>query len=128
MALSDDEKKRWEEQFRKEVLEEHHRRSELMRAREDEDVELAKQAELLHMRMQVREQFWKDQGYVRYTDSRGQESWVTPEEYELRMERRRARGRPWQEMFYSEEVRNVLIGVVVLGVAVALGILLSMTA
>jgi hypothetical protein len=98
LALSDEERREWEARFRKEVEEEHQRRTEAMeevKRRQAEDAEIIKQeraAEIARIRAEVREGFFEGHGYVQYQDSRGQRMWLTHEEYERRTRRRRKRG------------------------------------
>lgn len=129
MPLSEDERRAMEEQYRREVREEHERRSALINHERplSSDEELARQVELARVRHQVREDFWKEQGYVKYLDSRGAESWVTPQEFAERWERRKARQRPWQEFLLDGIGKRILVLAVVVTIAVVVGIVLGIS-
>ena len=55
--------------------------------------ERARDAEIARVQEETRSAFYKEQGYMEYTDSTGRKSWLPPEEYEWRMKRRAGRKR-----------------------------------
>jgi len=48
---------------------------------------------LYDLREEVRQRFYKENGYKRYLDSTGREVWLSPEEYAQRVRRRKRRSR-----------------------------------
>ncbi len=95
--LNEEEAAKVEADFRDELMAEHESRQEAQALREERS--RAKRARTKHeaqilaeqkLKQQVREEFYKENGYKLYTDSAGREHWLTPEEYEWRM---RARAR-----------------------------------
>jgi hypothetical protein len=61
-------------------------KSDRRRAQEEQEAEL-------QLRRRVEEQFYADNGYKRYIDSRGKARWLLPEEYDWRMKARKERER-----------------------------------
>lgn len=124
MGLSDDERRKFEEEFRREAAEEHQRRAEILKGQPQQDP--ARFAEVIQLRAAVRDKFWSERGYVKYTDSRGAVSWITPDDYAARMAHRRARQQPWVvEFFGTGRGKNLLFGLLMLSLAVGVGLLLT---
>lgn len=132
MPLTDDERSEWEARFRTELEEEHAKRVEaqseadrrrLSRKRTEEE---EREAEVAKLRLQTREQFWKDNGYVKYIDSRGAELWLLPDEYERRMKaRKRQKRNPVYEPLQAASTKQALLFLGVLALAVILGLALG---
>lgn len=90
-------------------------------AREQEARNLALNA----LRAEVQADFYKKNGYKLYTDSTGREHWLTPEEYEHRMERRKRRRHRVIQPAVVDRGRNILFMVGMVLLAVALGFALA---
>jgi hypothetical protein len=67
-----------------ERLEEFARTRERARARGRERAAQRDEVESAELRRRLREEFYREKGYVRYTDSRGREKWIPAEESEWR--------------------------------------------
>ncbi len=99
MTLSERDRAALREQFLQELQEEHARRLKAFEARRarlrrrSRSAEHAFLDEAAALREQVREEFYKANGYQLYTDSSGRQVWLPPEEYEWRTRRRRRRTR-----------------------------------
>ena len=100
MALSEAEQKEVAERFRQELLETHEQRLERVQRQKSRrgkagttSHERARDAEIARVQEETRSAFYKEQGYMEYTDSTGRKSWLPPEEYEWRMKRRAGRKR-----------------------------------
>lgn len=117
--------------FAAELMEEHdrrvaranraRRRSETRSNRQDEAERIR---ELNDLKDEVRARFYAEKGYKRYYDSTGRELWLTPEEYALRMKRRKRRRRTFEPESLGR-TRTALFYLALLGVAVILGFLLA---
>jgi hypothetical protein len=135
LSLTDDEKAHWRERFLSEVAQEHERRTaaaaeqksttehkKAERTRSGRE-ELEREAEIARLRLKVREEFWQERGYVAYTDSRGTRLWLTPDEYEERMARRKRRRKPTFAKNPWEAVpKRAVFVAIVLGLAVLVGL------
>jgi hypothetical protein len=80
-----------EEAIRAELEAEHlHRLEDFARTRERarergrEKLDERREVDSVELRKKMREEFYKEKGYVRYTDSRGREKWIPAEESEWR--------------------------------------------
>ena len=133
MSLNDDEKADWRERFLAEAAQEHERRMGRSEAKKQEQnkvartnsarEELEREAEIARLRLEVREAFWIQQGYVAYVDSRGTRLWLTPDEYEERMSRRKRKKKPGMPKLAMPEIpQRVVLVAVVLGLAVVVGL------
>jgi hypothetical protein len=93
MSFLDEERKALIEQFQEEVALEHKTRTEALNAPKEKPKsridEFQREAEIASLRQQVRTQFYLDNGYVPYTDSRGITHLIPPEEAARRQSRRR---------------------------------------
>ncbi len=132
MALTETERKEWESRFRAEAEADDLRRQ----ARDPSEgrrgskrvhrEEAEREAELALIKQQVREQFWKEKGYVRYKDSRGLESWVSPEEMARREASRQSRRKyAHYEAKWGTNLRQAAMFVGVMVLAVVLGLVLG---
>lgn len=85
------------------------------------DAARTREAELAHMREEMRAAFYQEKGYVRITEA-GRDRWVSPEEAAWRSKRRRS-GKPSHKPMNG---RQSLLPFYVLAVlvAIALGVLL----
>jgi len=132
MSMSEGERKEWEARFRAEAEDEDRRRQERhqeesrLRKKRVHEEDAEREAELAVLKQKVREQFWQEKGYVRYKDSRGLESWVTPDEMERRERARKARKKHARyEARWGGNFRQTLMFAGVLALAVVLGLVLG---
>lgn len=77
---------------------------------------------------ELREQFYKENGYKRYTNSRGKVTWLLPEEYEWRMRAKKDRAHrhaKYTSLANASENRQrmVWIGLVLIAVVIGLALL-----
>jgi hypothetical protein len=111
-------------------LEEFKRRRSLAHERGAEHRERVREEELADLKARVRERFYGEKDYRRYTDSRGQETWLPREEYEWRMKVRRSRARRHREyrssVFLTGRTRTVVLYGIVVVVAVVVGLLVAL--
>jgi|GEM_PF-1243508 len=118
--------------FETELAEDHARRQEKVErskrrsagqrsAREQE----ARNAALNALKAEVQADFYKKNGYKLYTDSTGRKHWLTPEEYDHRMDRRKRRRHRVVEPIVVDRTRNVLFMVGMVLLAVVLGFALA---
>lgn len=98
MSLTEEERQALAAEFREQLAAEHEQRlvkhAERERRRQDRHARgesVDRQVALSDLKETVRADFYKEHGYRRYVDSTGREIWLTPEEYEVRMARRKAR-------------------------------------
>lgn len=126
MPLSDEERDSWVRQFRAEIEREDERRRAQSAEKAERkqhhvhEAEMRREAELAQLRLEVREQFWREQAYVPYTDSRGVEIWLTPEEHDKRKRARRRRVKKYEEV-WSGSLKSRVTFAGVLALAVILG-------
>ncbi|MBN1337613.1 MAG: hypothetical protein JXB39_16800 [Deltaproteobacteria bacterium] len=129
--------KELEARMRAELEQEHARRiEEFQRRREDahergaDHREQKRTEKLTLMKAEVRRRFYEEKGYQRYTDSRGQETWLPPEEYAWRMRVRRSRSAHHREYrppgFLTGRKRTVLLYVILVASAVLVGLLVAL--
>ncbi len=74
---------------------------------------------------EARLKFYKDHGYQKYVDSRGNVRWLLPEEYEYRMKRHRRRSkrhRTWFNTMTTRKQRRVLLLVLMITAAIGTGL------
>ena len=133
LVLSDDERTAAADRFRSELEAEHQRRHEKIqnrrekaRAKRYRKKSENRQVELYEIQEKVREQFYKDNDYKLYTDSTGRQSWLSPEEYEWRMARRKNRShrRKIYEPAFGNRRPLWLFWAGMIALAVSLGLLL----
>ncbi|HCH64618.1 MAG TPA: hypothetical protein DFR83_17560 [Deltaproteobacteria bacterium] len=77
------------------------------------------------LRAEVQSEFYKQNGYKLYTDSTGRKHWLTPGEYEHRMERRKRRRHRVIQPAVVDRGRNIVFMVGMVLLAVALGFALA---
>jgi hypothetical protein len=129
MSLTDEERRAYEDRFRAEVEQEEARRAALAskqdeRTRQKEQEERA--AEVAGLRLQVRQRFWEEKGYVRHIDSRGAESWIRPEEHARRLKHRQQRTkRATANLLYGERARQLVLVVTLVFLAFVAGLFAS---
>jgi len=134
---SDGDRAELEAQVRAELEEEHTRRlQEFERRRKNarergaEHRERAREEELASLKAEFRQKFYIEKGYLRYTDSRGQETWLPPEEYAWRMRVRRSRSKHHREyrspMVVTGRTRTVLLYAILVVAAVVVGLLVAL--
>ena len=98
--LSREEREEAEARFEAELAAEHadrkaavqrrrRRRGERSSTADDEERLIA----LYDLREEVKQRFYRDNGYRRYIDSTGREVWLSPDEYAQRVRRRKRRSR-----------------------------------
>jgi hypothetical protein len=134
LALSEEERDAAGERFRVELEAEHQRRHEKIQRRQEKarakryrKKSENRQVELYEIQEQIRQQFYKDNNYQLYTDSTGRQSWLSPEEYEWRMARRKNRGqkRKIYEPAFGNRRPMWLFYAGMLALAIVLGIALA---
>lgn len=128
MPLTEDEKQKIADQIRSEVTEKYRKRADDLASGKKQrpmastvDSEAERDAEVARLRLEVMDQFHKDHNFVRYVDSRGQERWLSPEEYDHMRNRRRRRRRPIYEPIWGNWFRRAMFMAGALVVAVLLG-------
>lgn len=133
MAITEEERRAYAEQFREELEAEHSRRLEkLQRQRErrrmriDERSRRELEAEKADIRDELRKAFYEEKGYKLYTDSSGRDIWLTAEEYKYRTSRRRRRvkRKPLGKVF-GLRPRTVALYAMAVLMAVAIGIVMT---
>ena len=130
MPLNEEELDSWTRQFRAEIEREDQRRraqtadNAKRKQHHVHEADMRRDAELAQLRLEVRELFWKEQNYVPYTDSRGVEIWLTPEEHDKRKRARRRRVKQYEEV-WTGTIKARLVFVGVLALAVVLGWMLA---
>lgn len=82
-------------------------------------------AALNALRAEVQAEFHKKNGYKLYTDSTGRKHWLTPDEYDFRMARRKRRRHRVLEPVVGDRSRNILFMVGMVMLAVLLGVALA---
>lgn len=100
VALSESEREEIAQRFREELQETHQQRLERVERqkgrterKDSKHSQRARDAEIARIQDETRAAFYKEQGYLEYTDSTGRKSWLPPEEYAWRMKRRSRRKR-----------------------------------
>lgn len=131
MGLNEQEREEWTSRFIEELEAEHasrlrslERRRAKSRNHHERRRAQGREAELSLMKDELRENFYKDRGYKLYIDSTGREKWVTPEEYEWLMQRRRRRGKKAIYRPQNVRARTIALYIGMAGFAVVLGLLL----
>ncbi len=133
MALSEDERIAAGDHFRAELEAEHQRRHDKIRRRQEKarskryrKASEQRQVELYEIQENIRKKFYKENNYQLYTDSTGRQSWLSPEEYEWRMARRKNRGQ--RRKIYEPDFGNrrpiylFWVGMAVLAVLIGLAL------
>lgn len=93
---------------------------------DDETLQKERENELRQLKEKVEEQFYRKRGYKRYINHRGKVLWLTPEEYEFRMERkRRHRGMTGGDPQLRRRIQAVVIICVTILIAVLAGVFLA---
>lgn len=122
-----------EETIRAELEAEHRSRLEDFnrtreRARERGREKLVERREVngVELRRKMREEFYKEKGYVRYTDSRGREKWIPAEESEwrARVRQRNSRNDVGVIAAYLNRHRQMTVWVLVVLGAIGIGVYL----
>ena len=96
--LSDEERAAAEAQILSELQDAHDQRGKARKAAHvisEVEEAILKDAEYAQLRLQVQRQFFIDNGYEQYTDSRGVIRYVPPGEAEKKKQRRKKRARKW---------------------------------
>lgn len=124
MSFPDDERAALIEKFRQEVELEHQKRNEAVKTPKGKTSsrieEFQREAKIASLRQQVRTQFYLDNGYVPYTDSRGITHLISPEEATRRQSRRRKTRRQPRYLAKFKNYQYIsYIFVLLFGVAVA---------
>ena len=78
-------------------------------------------AALNAIKAEVQAEFYKKNGYKLYTDSTGRKHWLTPDEYDFRMARRKRRKHRVLEPIVVDRTRNILFMAGMVLLAVVLG-------
>lgn len=134
MPLTEDERKQAEAAILSDLDREHARRlqtlnrkRERLRSRRAQQDQVQHELEIAAMREELRAQYYTERGYLKYVDSRGRESWLTPEEHEWRTKyrRRRHRNRLLVALPKGQRVWTIALYAGMLALAVVLGVLIS---
>ncbi len=135
VALTDTEQREIAEQFREELQETHDQRIERVNRQKTRSKKStstrnvrAREAEMARIQEEVRTNFYKEKGYLQYTDSTGRKSWLPPEEHAWRMKRRGNRKRRRKNVIEFEGLSRWMIATFYGGmfvVAILLGVLLT---
>lgn len=130
--LTEDERKAAEAAYEAELRAEHERRTAALEQRKlrsenhpDSAAEEQRRIELFELKERVRNKFYRDNGYRRYTDSTGREVWLTAAEYDQRMRRRKRRGTRTNARQLTDKTRGIVIYGVMAVIAVVLGVVLA---
>ena len=131
--LNEEESAQVEADFREELKAEHESRQEAQSVRETRArkrrARTKQESQILaeeKLKLQVREQFYRENDYKLYTDSAGREHWLTPEEYDWRM-RARARHDRNRRRFASKNLakrRQLLMSIGAALLAALLGLVM----
>jgi hypothetical protein len=97
-------------------------RSSGQRSSRDEE---ARNLALNALKAEVQAEFYKKNGYRLYTDSTGRKHWLTPEEFDVRMERRKRRRHKVVEPAVVHRTRTIVFTVGMVLLAVVLGFALA---
>lgn len=134
MALTPEEIEEARNLFRSEMEDEHAERQDRMQKRREKSrakgsarAQRTRQIELSDVREDVQKKFYEENGYKLYIDSTGREVWLSPDEYEWRM-RRRKHGRHKRRVYepaLKPQGRVVLFYVGLFILAVVTGIVLA---
>ena len=133
MPLTDEEREAAQAQILRELEEEHGRRlgvlsrkREQLRTKNEREQQMQRDLEVAELRDEMRTRFYEERGYKQYVDSRGRESWLTPEEHEWRSRHRRRRRRHrFVPKLAGPRARTIALYAGMLVLAVVLGILIS---
>lgn len=131
MSLTSEEREALAADFRRELEDDREQRLEKLADRErrrdqrrDRDRATQRQIAMNELKEKVRADFYKEHGYRQYVDSTGREVWLTPEEYAVRLKRRKARNRKAPSPLNTQRriwlaYAGVAVLAVILGLALA---------
>jgi hypothetical protein len=131
VVLSDEERREIEARLRAELEHEHEARAlhgdRTIEQRDDDRraAEIVRESEVAKLRAEVKAAFWSERGFQRYVDSRGTEHWLTPDEYERRMQRRKHRRPRNDPQKRNAALRRIAVFVGVLVLAIVIGLALG---
>ena len=89
MALTDEEKREFAERFRAEMAEKYPKVTPEPPPTPPPDPDAEREAEIERLRLELLDEFHRANNFIRHVDSKGQERWFSPEEYEERRKHRR---------------------------------------
>lgn len=125
MALTDEEKREIAERFRAEMAAKYPKASPEEPAPTVLDPEAEREAEIERLRLELLDEFHRANNFVRHVDSKGQEHWFSPEEYEERSKRRRKKRANNDPQRPSAFLRRGMLVAVGLVLAVIIGWMMS---
>ena len=129
MALSDEEKKALKDEIQAELESEHQVREErAQRKIQSRDSEVtqrpkSKNAEIKAIKMQLRRQFYENNGYKLQKDPTGRDMWLSPTEQEIRRNRNRnKRSSNRSKSFLKAQRNNLMMYAIIVCMAVIFGL------
>lgn len=133
LPLKKDEEEAIRAEFHQKLQEEHHDRLDELakkraraKARSRNRSERKANADIARIHEEMREKFYKEQGYREYVDSVGRRHMVPPEEYDWRVKVRKRRGPKYRVHRETKARTRQLIGYgIVLMIAIVAGLILA---
>ncbi len=131
LALSDEERKRLQQEIQRELEAEHHLREERARRKvqhlEEKQQPMApkpRTGEFKDLKTQLQRQFYEEHGYELKKDPTGRDMWLSPTELEFRKKRSSAkRSSKKKKSFIKTNQNNFLLYLGIIFVAVILGLM-----
>ena len=132
-SLSDEEREQLEDEIRAELEKEHVEKLEAFEVQREEARQRGRaraqrraESERAALKRKMRDDFYKEKGYLPYVDSRGREKWLPPEEHAWRtkMRRRAAERHPDQIWGRARTMKRYLPWVLVVLGGILLGLYL----
>lgn len=121
MPLTEQEKREFAERFKAELAAKYPTATPEPPPVPAPDPEAEREAELEKLRLAVQDEFYRANNFVRHIDSKGQERWFSPEEYEERRKRRRKKKETNNAPNRPMSLRRVAVVAVGLALAVIVG-------
>jgi hypothetical protein len=128
--VTEEERAEVSQRILEELDQEHARRMAKSQPREDAPDPMSREvedreAEIARLRVEIRDQFFAEHGYIRYRDSRGAEIWLTPDEHAKRLKRRSRRRDDEGTPGSGDTARRAALFLGVLVLAVVVGLVLG---
>lgn len=133
LPLSQEDRKQITDELLQEFEREHiareqsrQQRSEHLHSRAHARHEKSREQEIQTLRLELKDQFYKDKGYRLYTDSSGRERWLSPTEWEWKQRHPRGKKRHRTYEIVQSPQYRVLAAYVFIGIiAIIAGFMLS---
>ncbi len=93
--------------------------------RQRQEEKIRREEEVRRLKAEVEAEFYSQRGYVKYVNHRGKVLWLTPEEYQLRKERRRRTRHKTKLASTVTRYRQAMFYLLVAAVALAVGAYLA---